>query len=169
MIGVPSQVTRVTWGVVLLFRTSVLAILATYLPHTAAHTLCNITEMPNMQIRGLTSRPNAVSACGRTLRTIPAQALVPARWLQQNVGRSVAAASGASTAPAPVDDKNVPEAHRGLHGFLYGEGGAEEHDAVGSYAVRKVSRFGRQGAGNRKPLACAGQVFVHKSQALIVA
>lgn len=27
-----------------------------------------------------------------------------------------------------VTDENVPEGHQGLHGFLYGEGGAEEHE-----------------------------------------
>ncbi|GLI68534.1 hypothetical protein VaNZ11_012974 [Volvox africanus] len=35
-----------------------------------------------------------------------------------------------------VDDKTVPEAHKGLHGFLYGDGGSEEHDRGSSYTVR---------------------------------
>ncbi|GLC51576.1 hypothetical protein PLESTB_000517300 [Pleodorina starrii] len=35
-----------------------------------------------------------------------------------------------------VDDKSVPEAHKGLHGFLYGDGGSEEHDRGNSYTVR---------------------------------
>ncbi|GIL61081.1 hypothetical protein Vafri_15448 [Volvox africanus] len=35
-----------------------------------------------------------------------------------------------------VDDKTVPEAHKGLHGFLYGDGGSEEHDRGSLYAVR---------------------------------
>ncbi|PNH06401.1 hypothetical protein TSOC_007236 [Tetrabaena socialis] len=46
--------------------------------------------------------------------------------------------AGLSTVTAMVDDKNVPEGHKGLHGFLYGEGGAEEHDSsVGSNSERK--------------------------------
>jgi len=34
-----------------------------------------------------------------------------------------------------VTDAAVPEGHKGLHGFLYGEGGAEEHDSR-AYRVR---------------------------------
>lgn len=37
-----------------------------------------------------------------------------------------------------VTDAAVPEGHKGLHGFLYGEGGAEEHDSR-AYTVRHVS------------------------------
>lgn len=37
-----------------------------------------------------------------------------------------------------VSDKAVPEGHKGLHGFLYGEGGAEAHDATSSgYSFRE--------------------------------
>lgn len=36
-----------------------------------------------------------------------------------------------------VTDDAVPEGHKGLHGFLYGDGGAEEHDSRG-YAFRHV-------------------------------
>ena len=36
-----------------------------------------------------------------------------------------------------VTDAAVPEGHKGLHGFLYGEGGAERHEAQG-YQFRKV-------------------------------
>lgn len=36
-----------------------------------------------------------------------------------------------------VTDAAVPEGHKGLHGFLYGEGGAEEHDSR-AYRVRHV-------------------------------
>jgi hypothetical protein len=36
-----------------------------------------------------------------------------------------------------VTDAAVPEGHKGLHGFLYGEGGAEEHDTRG-YVFRHV-------------------------------
>lgn len=34
-----------------------------------------------------------------------------------------------------MSDASVPEGHKGLHGFLYGEGGAEEHDTQ-AYSVR---------------------------------
>ncbi len=37
-----------------------------------------------------------------------------------------------------MTDAAVPEGHKGLHGLLYGEGGAERHDAGGSYQFRKV-------------------------------
>lgn len=36
-----------------------------------------------------------------------------------------------------VTDAAVPEGHKGLHGFLYGEGGAEQHDSRG-YVFRHV-------------------------------
>lgn len=38
-----------------------------------------------------------------------------------------------------VTDQAVPEGHKGLHGFLYGEGGAEEHDSQSRYNFREVS------------------------------
>lgn len=38
-----------------------------------------------------------------------------------------------------VTDAAVPEGHKGLHGFLYGEDGAEEHDAR-QYSIRHVRR-----------------------------
>jgi len=37
-----------------------------------------------------------------------------------------------------VTDQAVPEGHKGLHGFLYGEGGAEEHDSQSRYNFREV-------------------------------
>lgn len=37
-----------------------------------------------------------------------------------------------------MTDAAVPEGHKGLHGFLYGEGGAEEHDSR-QYSIRHVS------------------------------
>ncbi len=40
--------------------------------------------------------------------------------------------------PTIVTDAAVPEGHQGLHGFLYGEGGAEAHDAGSSYTFREV-------------------------------
>ncbi|KAK9834555.1 hypothetical protein WJX74_004543 [Apatococcus lobatus] len=36
-----------------------------------------------------------------------------------------------------MSDATVPQEHQGLHGFLYGEGGAEAHDADGSYQLRQ--------------------------------
>lgn len=41
---------------------------------------------------------------------------------------------------AIATDNNVPEGHKGLHGFLYGEAGAEVHDDEGrEYQTRDVS------------------------------
>lgn len=37
-----------------------------------------------------------------------------------------------------MTDAAVPEGHQGLHGFLYGEGGAEAHDAGSSYTFREA-------------------------------
>ena len=37
-----------------------------------------------------------------------------------------------------VTDQAVPEGHKGLHGFLYGEGGAEAHDSESQYQFREV-------------------------------
>lgn len=42
----------------------------------------------------------------------------------------------ASTLGGMATDANVPEGHVGLHGLLYGEGGAEAHDAVSVYEIR---------------------------------
>ena len=43
------------------------------------------------------------------------------------------------SAGAVVTDASVPEGHRGLHGFLYGEAGAEVHDqAEQQYHTREV-------------------------------
>jgi len=42
------------------------------------------------------------------------------------------------TTGAVVTDQAVPEGHKGLHGFLYGEGGAEEHDSQSRYNFREV-------------------------------
>ena len=51
----------------------------------------------------------------------------------------LAHAGGAPTSPAgPVTDAAVPEGHQGLHGFLYGEGGAEAHDGGIGYTFREV-------------------------------
>ena len=37
-----------------------------------------------------------------------------------------------------MTDAAVPEGHAGLHGFLYGDGGAEAHDSAG-YTFREVT------------------------------
>ena len=39
---------------------------------------------------------------------------------------------------AVVTDQAVPEGHKGLHGFLYGESGAEVHDQQSSYHFRQA-------------------------------
>ena len=45
------------------------------------------------------------------------------------------------TCSAVVTDSAVPEGHKGLHGFLYGEKGADVHDnAERQYVLREVSR-----------------------------
>ncbi len=41
-----------------------------------------------------------------------------------------------------MSDKTVPQEHQGLHGFLYGEGGAEAHDADDSYRLQQVIMLG---------------------------
>lgn len=59
--------------------------------------------------------------------------------------RAAAAAGGSSgstpaaVGPTIVTDEAVPEGHAGLHGFLYGEGGAEEAHGTGrGYTFREV-------------------------------
>ncbi len=38
-----------------------------------------------------------------------------------------------------MTDNSVPEGHKGLHGYLYGEGGAEVHDGADrQYQSREV-------------------------------
>lgn len=41
------------------------------------------------------------------------------------------------TSNGVVTDEAVPEGHKGLHGFLYGDGGAEEHDSRSQYNFRE--------------------------------
>jgi len=43
-----------------------------------------------------------------------------------------------------MTDAAVPEGHAGLHGFLYGDGGAEAHDSAG-YSFREVREPGSAG------------------------
>ena len=70
----------------------------------------------------------------------------PCRGLQQQARPQAAADNnGAASMPARaagtsvVSDAAVPEGHRGLHSFLYGEGGAEAHEgATSSYDFREV-------------------------------
>jgi len=46
---------------------------------------------------------------------------------------------------AIATDSNVPEGHKGLHGFLYGEAGAEVHDDEGQeYQSREVGALSPQ-------------------------
>jgi hypothetical protein len=70
-------------------------------------------------------------------------------------GSSPPVAAKESSVPAAIaaviTDEAVPEGHKGLHGFLYGEGGAEAHEApMGSYDFREVCRA-RQ-AGLHRPM-----------------
>lgn len=46
-------------------------------------------------------------------------------------------AAATPVVPTVVTDAAVPEGHKGLHGFLYGTGGAEEHDQAHGYSIRK--------------------------------
>ena len=41
-------------------------------------------------------------------------------------------------APAVVTDQAVPEGHKGLHGYLYGENGAEVHEQRSEYFFRQA-------------------------------
>lgn len=45
---------------------------------------------------------------------------------------------------AVVTDQAVPEGHKGLHGFLYGEGGAEVHDFAQDYLFREGEDDGQR-------------------------
>ena len=54
---------------------------------------------------------------------------------------------------AVVTDQAVPEGHKGLHGFLYGENGAEVHEQRSEYYFRQVSL--QEGLTNR---ACSTPV-----------
>ena len=76
----------------------------------------------------LAPRPGKAAPLGRHLQ--PTRAAVPPGG-SNGVPSSVAA--------APVTDASVPEGHRGLHGFLYGEGGAEAHETDGGYEFQEVS------------------------------
>ena len=54
-------------------------------------------------------------------------------WVQ---GDTATMPSGAGSV---LTDDTVPEGHKGLHGFLYGEGGAEVHDGADrTYQSREV-------------------------------
>ena len=65
------------------------------------------------------------------------------------------AAALPKSAGAVMTDSSVPEGHRGLHGFLYGESGAEVHEeADRDYQAREVR-------GNRVSLHIAGN-FLHR-------
>ncbi|GFR52736.1 hypothetical protein Agub_g15288 [Astrephomene gubernaculifera] len=86
-----------------------------------------------------TLSPRIVDSCTPTAFTSAATkrlrftAFLPVR----NVTLAAISKQAAVFAVSVVDNNSVPEAHKGLHGFLYGEGGAEEHDQGKSYTVRK--------------------------------
>ena len=96
--------------------------------------------------------PSRAPALRAQTASCSAQARQPAR---PPLGVVRAAAPDAAQASAPtaeekqrlaslggvVTDAAVPEGHKGLHGFLYGEGGAEEHDSGTRYRLRHVRRL----------------------------
>ena len=83
-------------------------------------------------------RPSLPCATRPQQRTTKAGSSVP-----MAATTSVATAGGTARSSlvcrAVVTDQAVPEGHKGLHGFLYGEGGAEVHDFARDYVLREVS------------------------------
>ncbi|KAI3423194.1 hypothetical protein D9Q98_010716, partial [Chlorella vulgaris] len=85
------------------------------------------------------------AAARHTINRATAQRCVPGAPLRRHQDRRMPLPPPTATAPGlpssaagPVTDAAVPEGHAGLHGFLYGEGGAEAHDGgSSSYAVRQ--------------------------------
>ncbi|PRW61409.1 nifU chloroplastic isoform A [Chlorella sorokiniana] len=82
-------------------------------------------------------------AAGRGLVTARPP-LRPSGCRRRHSGVSAAAAAGKgpqqaqqAATPTIATDAAVPEGHQGLHGFLYGEGGAEAHEAGSSYTFRE--------------------------------
>lgn len=76
------------------------------------------------------------------------------------VPRGLAVRALATAAPpAPIDDKTVPEGHKGLHNYLYSGDADKEHEQD-AYKVRKVSKMvagvSLQARGNTHDLAWAG-------------
>lgn len=53
-----------------------------------------------------------------------------------------------------VTDDAVPEGHKGLHGFLYGDGGAEEHDSRG-YSIRHVRILRSRNTFSLRQITCS--------------
>lgn len=106
------------------------------------------------------SPPARVSACNTMVPLVQSWAAAPTppalacraqkapRSGSRRAGSAVRAAAPAggsgsgstpAAAPAVVTDAAVPEGHAGLHGFLYGEGGAEEaHSSERGYTFREV-------------------------------
>lgn len=99
------------------------------------------------------------AAARHTINRVTAQRCVPGAPLRRHQDRRMPLPPPTATAPGlpssaagPVTDAAVPEGHAGLHGFLYGEGGAEAHDGgSSSYAVRQV-RFGCYSLAGSHPL-----------------
>ena len=58
--------------------------------------------------------------------------------LQLPAVRQAATARPTLRVAAVITDQAVPEGHKGLHGFLYGESGAEVHDQQSQYHFRQV-------------------------------
>lgn len=85
--------------------------------------------MPQMQLRCLA--PGAFRAPLALRPAHPRGRTAPLR-------PSASSSNGATPAGGVVTDAAVPEGHRGLHDFLYGEGDAHESDS-GGYQFREAS------------------------------
>jgi hypothetical protein len=96
-----------------------------------------------MQLQGAVPGAFRAAACHRRVAAAPQRRAAPCPATASAGG---GASSNGSAPPAPlvagptvVTDAAVPEGHQGLHGFLYGEGGAEsEHGGSSGYAFREV-------------------------------
>ena len=69
-------------------------------------------------------------------QSITSRRLVPAVACRKRQPRPVQVSSSSSN--VVVTDQAVPEGHKGLHGFLYGEQGAEVHEDSSRYERVRV-------------------------------
>jgi hypothetical protein len=106
-----------------------------------------------------TSAPRAAALPQRSSRRAPAACrglLVVAAAAADGAGAPAAEIRDALRATSGViSDASVPEAHRGLHATLYGDGGAEAHDAGAAYRARAVRAAECGGACAWRGSACA--------------
>ena len=97
-----------------------------------AHNNCAVTPL-KMQLH----RPATVGRLHHRSR-VPFKGALPERRGPACPRAAAASPAMPSTTSTVVTDAAVPEGHKGLHGFLYGAGGAEEHDQTHGYSIRKV-------------------------------